>query len=275
MEMKNFKSTVLVVIGVVVVILLLVGSSAFITLKPGERGVIFRKFSTGLDKENVKREGFHIIAPWNKMIVYDVREQQVEESMDVLDKNGLSVSVDVTMRFNPYPSRIGYLHEKFGKDYIRKLVIPEMRSSVRQVMGRYTAEEIYSTMRKEVEESIIKETREVLKNERNNIEMTALLIRSIKLPTKIKEAIEFKLEEEQKALAYEYRLKREESEAERKRIAAQGEARANKIINNSLTPELLRMRGIEATIELSKSPNSKVIVIGSGDSGMPLILGNN
>ncbi len=273
--MKNFKSTVLVVIGVVVVILLLVGSSAFITLKPGERGVIFRKFSTGLDKENVKREGFHIIAPWNKMIVYDVREQQVEESMDVLDKNGLSVSVDVTMRFNPFPSRIGYLHEKFGKDYIRKLVIPEMRSSVRQVMGRYTAEEIYSTMRKEVEESIIKETREVLKTERNNIEMTALLIRSIKLPTKIKEAIEFKLEEEQKALAYEYRLKREESEAERKRIAAQGEARANKIINNSLTPELLRMRGIEATIELSKSPNSKVIVIGSGDSGMPLILGNN
>jgi len=275
MDTKNIKSTVLIAIGVVVVILLLVGSSAFITLKPGERGVIFRKFTTGLDKENVKTEGFHIIAPWNRMIVYDVREQQVEESLDVLDKNGLSVSVDVTMRFNPFPQEIGTLHERFGKDYIRKLVIPEMRSSVRQVMGRYTAEGIYSTMRQEVETAIITETRQTLKTKKNNIEMSALLIRSIKLPTKIKEAIEFKLEEEQKALAYEYRLDREQSEAERKRIAAEGEARANKIINNSLTPELLRMRGIEATIELSKSPNSKVVVIGSGDSGMPLILGNN
>jgi regulator of protease activity HflC (stomatin/prohibitin superfamily) len=275
MDMKNIKSTVLIAIGVVVVILLLVGSSATITLKPGERGVVFRKFTTGLDKENVKTEGFHIIAPWNRMIVYDVREQQVEESLDVLDKNGLSVSVDVTMRFNPFPNEIGTLHERFGKDYIRKLVIPEMRSSVRQVMGRYTAEGIYSTMRQEVETAIITETRETLRTDKNNIEMSALLIRSIKLPTKIKEAIEFKLEEEQKALAYEYRLDREQSEAERKRIGAEGEARANKIINNSLTPELLRMRGIEATVELSKSANSKVVVIGSGDSGLPLILGNN
>lgn len=263
----------LIVLGIFAVILILSGSSMFITLQPGERGVIFRKFSGGLDKENVFQPGFHVIAPWNSMNVYVVREQKSEETMDVLDKNGLSVNIDVSVRFNPTYDRIGYLHEIFGKDYIQQLVIPEVRSSVRQVAGRYAAEEIYSTKRKEVEDAIITETSLTLKN--NNIQMKALLIRSINLPAKIKAAIESKLQQEQEALAYQFKLDKEKSEAERKRIAADGEAVANRIINSSLTTALLKMRGIEATIKLSESPNSKVVIIGSGKDGMPLILGNN
>jgi regulator of protease activity HflC (stomatin/prohibitin superfamily) len=150
------------------------------------------------------------------------------------------------------------------------LVIPEVRSSVRKVMGRYEAEEIYSTKRNEVESTIIEETKSILAE--NNVIMKALLIRSIRLPEKIRHAIDDKLKQEQEAAAYRYRIDKESSEAERKRIAAEGEAAANKIINSSLTPSLLKMRGIEATIELSKSNNSKVVVIGSGENGMPLIL---
>ena len=105
--------------------------------------------------------------------------------------------------------------------------------------------------------------------------MNALLMREVTLPDNIKKAIESKLQQEQEALAYRFKLDREKSEAERKRIAAEGEAVANKIINSSLTASLLKMRGIEATIELAKSPNAKVIVIGSSKDGMPLILGNN
>lgn len=105
--------------------------------------------------------------------------------------------------------------------------------------------------------------------------MTALLIRSINLPEKIKQAIETKLEQEQEALAYQFRLEREKSEAERKRIMAEGEANANNIVNKSLSDKLLKMRGIEATLELSKSPNSKIVIVGSGEDGLPLILGNN
>jgi regulator of protease activity HflC (stomatin/prohibitin superfamily) len=115
----------------------------------------------------------------------------------------------------------------------------------------------------------------VLASPGNSIVMRALLIRAISLPEQIKEAIENKLKQEQEALAYQFRLDKEQSEAERKRIAAEGEAIANKIINNSLTDELLKMRGIEATIELSKSPNAKTIIIGSGKDGLPLILGGN
>jgi regulator of protease activity HflC (stomatin/prohibitin superfamily) len=144
---------------------------------------------------------------------------------------------------------------------------------VRKVAGRYTAEEIYSTKRAEVEQSIIEETKMVLSQ--NFIEMKALLIRSINLPEQIKGAIESKLKQEQEALAYEFRLRSEESEAERRRIEAEGIANFNRIINASLTDKIIQQRGIEATIELAKSPNTKVIVVGSGKDGLPLILGNN
>lgn len=274
--MDNRKFLPLIVIGFIAFITIVyLSSSLFYTIRPGERAIIFKKFSGGLDKENVIGPGFNVKAPWNEVFVYDVTENKAEETMDVLDKSGLSIAVDVSVRFHPVYHRIGDIQETFGSDYVNRLVIPEVRSSVRQVMGRFTAEEIYSTKRSEVEAAIKTETAAVLSSENNNIEMKALLIRSINLPEKIKQAIESKLQQEQEALAYQFRLDKELSEAERKRIAAEGEAAANKIINNSLTPELLKMRGIEATLELSKSPNSKVVIVGSGKDGLPLILGSN
>ena len=266
---------ILLIGGIALIVIVALSNSIFLTIQAGEAGVIFRKFSGGLDKENVYQQGFQVIAPWNTMFVYNIKQQTAEESMDVLDKNGLSISVDVTVRFNPMPNKIGYVHERFGQAYINVLVIPEVRSTVRQVMGRFAAEEIYSTKRSEVETAIVTETTEILSTEGNNIVMRALLIRSINLPDQIRNAIESKLQQEQEALAYEFRLDKEKSEAERKRIAAEGEATANKIINSSLTASLLRMRGIEATTALASSPNAKVIVIGSGKDGLPLILGNN
>ena len=263
---------IIIVSFIVLFVIILLSSSLFFTIRQGERGVIFDRFS-GLRKDDIYNPGFHVKAPWNDLILYDVTESQIEETMDVLDKNGLSIKVDVTVRFHPIYERVGYLEEIFRGDYINRLVIPETRSTVRKVMGRYTAEEIYSTKRSEVEESIINETEDIL--DENYIVMRALLIRSINLPEQIKAAIENKLEQEQEALAYQYRLDREKSEAERKRIQAEGEATANQIINSSLTSSLLKMRGIEATMKLAESENSKVIVIGSGSDGLPLILGNN
>jgi len=274
--MDNRKYLPLIIIGLFLFIAVVyLSSSIFLTINAGERGVLFRKFGGGLDKDKIYQPGFVVKAPWNDMYVYDVKERSIDETMDVLDKNGLSLKVDVSVRFHPMYDEIGYIHEFFGEDYVSKLVIPEMRSTVRRVMGRYTAEEIYSTKRGEVETSIIEETEDILQDESNNIQMRALLIRSINLPDQIKNAIENKLKQEQEALAYQFRLEREKSEAERKRIAAEGEAQANSIINSSLTDELLKMRGIEATTQLSESQNSKVVIIGSGGDGLPLILGNN
>ncbi|MEQ9231913.1 MAG: prohibitin family protein [Cyclobacteriaceae bacterium] len=270
------KTRFMLFIGIaVLVILLMTGSRIFFVVDTSQRAVIFKTLSGVLEKDDVIGPGFNMTAPWNKVFIYDVQEKNVEENMDVLDKNGLNITVDVTLRFHPKYDKIGYIQENFKGDYINVLVIPEARSIVRQVMGRFTAEEIFSTKRPEVEAAIREETRLILGAEGNEVEMKSLLIRSIRLPEQIKAAIENKLKQEQEALAYEFRLDREKSEAERKRIAAEGEAAANKIINSSLTDELLKMRGIEATTELSKSPNSKVVIVGSGKDGLPLILGGN
>jgi len=272
--MNNRKVLPFIILGVIALFILAgLSSSIFYTVNATQRAVIFYKFGQGLEKDVVIQPGVHMKAPWNDVFTYDVQETSRDENMDVLDKSGLSIHVDVTVRFKPISEKIGYIFEKFNTAYIEVLIVPEVRSAVRQVMGRYTAEEIYSTKRSEVEATIKAESEKIL--HANNVDMVALLIRSIQLPEQIRVAIESKLQQQQEALAYQFRLDKEKSEAERKRIAAEGEARANNIVNSSLSDKLLKMRGIEATLELAKSPNAKVVVVGSGKDGMPLILGND
>ena len=251
--------------------ILIVSSSTFLTIDAGERGVLFKRFGGGLDMETIYTPGFHVIAPWNTMYVYDVREKQLEESMSVLSSNGLNIKVDVTVRFHPIYKKIGLLHETFGIDYVNTLVRPEVRSSVRQVIGQFEPEELYSTKRDEVQGSIQGLLIESLQE--NFIQLKATLIRDIELPAKVRTAIEEKIEAEQLAQKYEFILDKERKEAERKVIEAQAKADANKILNASLTSNILRDKGIEATLELANSPNSKVVIVGSGEDGLPMILG--
>jgi len=267
------KQVLIITSAVVIVVLLLFGSRMFYIVRPGERAVIFHKISGFLDKDNIVGTGLKVIAPWNDLDKYNVKEQKSEETMDVLDKNGLSVNVDITVRFNPLYDRIGHLHETFGINYINNLVTPEVRSTVRRVTGRYTAEEIYSTKRQEVEDAIINETAIVLA--KNFIDMKALMIRSINLPADIKIAIESKLTREQEALAMTFINERERLEADRKGIEAEGIASYNRILNASLTERILQQKGIDATLKLAESANAKVVIIGGGKEGLPLILGGN
>lgn len=262
-----------IVIGVIVLIAIFIFKSSFIILQPTERGVVFKKYTSGLDVENVLGQGLTVVAPWNDVIKFDVEEQQIEETMDVLSVDGLSISIDVSLRFRPIPDQIGYLYEQFKTSYAAKLIRPELRSAVRQIVGQYTPEELYATKRQEIETRIEDATRKTL--EENNIELKALLFRSIKLPNSIKTAIEEKLAADQEAQKFDYLLVKETKEAERRRIDAEGKAAANKILSASLTDKILTEKGILATEALAKSPNSKVIVIGSGDGGLPIILGGN
>ena len=270
--MNQKKLVTWAIFGFLGFILLMVFSNAtFVTVDAGERGVLFRRFSGGLDKENIYQPGFHVVAPWNEMYVYEVRETQLEEEMEVLSSNGLNISVDVTARVRPDFGEIGDLHETFGREYLERLVRPEVRSSVRQVIGKFTPEELYSTKRDEVQTLITEELSRTL--ESNYVDLRAILIRDIELPDKVRTAIEEKLEAEQASLKYEYILTREQQEAERRLIEANAKADANRILNASLSDQVLRDKGIEATLELAKSPNSKVIVVGGEGDGLPLILG--
>ena len=151
--------------------------------------------------------------------------------------------------------------------------MPNIRAVARSVVGRYTPEQLYSTKRDAIQNEIFIETRDDVLGQ--YIQLNSVLVRDVTLPTAIKEGIERKLVQEQEALEYEFRLVKAEQEAERQRIDAEGKARANRILSASLTDRILQEKGIEATLKLAESPNSKVIVVGSGENGLPIILGNN
>lgn len=259
------------VIAVSALLLILLISKSTITVNVGENGVIFHTFGNGIhENEKPLGEGFHFIAPWNKVFVYSIKLNEKAEEMLVLSSNGLEIKVDVSSWFRPLPEKLPSLVKEISKDYEGTIVIPAMRSAARSVIGRYTPEEIYSTKRDAIQDEIYVETKRIL--EQKYIAIDRILIRSVILPETIKKAIESKLEQEQLALEYEFKLDRAKKEAERQRIAAEGEAVANRIINSSLTDNLLKMRGIEATIKLSESNNAKTVIIGSGKDGLPLIL---
>ena len=254
------------------VVLLTLSGSIFKTIDPGEAGVIFKRFGGGIDKEDIKGQGFHIIAPWNRLIVYDVRINESLEKMVVLSKNGLNITVELSYRYQPNQKKIGHLHEQVGGEYDRRIIKPEIRSATREVIGKYLPEELYSTKREAIQDEILERTLKACAEK--NITIDAVLIRDIELPEKVKTAISNKIEAEQEAQRYDYLLDQERKEAQRKVIEAQAKADANKILNASLTDKILRDKGIEATLELANSQNSKVIVVGGGDEGLPLILGN-
>ena len=164
------------------------------------------------------------------------------------------------------------LHKTKGEDYLNIVIVPEIRAVARSVIGRYTPEQLYSTKRDAIQNEIYEETKK--KVEPQHVQINSVLVRDVTLPPSIKEAIQRKLTQEQEALEYEFRLEKAKQEAEKVRIEAEGKALANRILNASLTPNILREKGIEATLQLSESNNAKVIVIGSTKDGLPIILGN-
>lgn len=272
--MDQGKVTRLLILGIFIFIgITILGSTTFLTIDAGHKGVLFKRFAGGLDKENIYEQGFHVVLPWNTMHVYDVRINEAYEVMEVLARNGLTIKVDMSYRFRPMQQRIGHLHNNIGSDYHRRIIIPELRSATREVIGKYAPEELYSTQREAIQTEIFQRTMEAC--ERNDIIIDAVLIREVQLPLSLQEAIERKLREEQAALEYEFRLERERQEAERRIIEAEAVAEANRLVTASLNPNILRNKGIEATLRLAESPNSKVVVIGSGSDGLPLILGGN
>lgn len=257
---------------VILLFLLIILFRSAVRIPAGQAGVLYKTFGGGIVTDKTYGEGFHIVAPWNKMIKYEVRQQEVFEQMSVLSSNGLEIVLDASAWYQPQYESLGKLHQEKGENYLSKVIIPAIRSAARSVVGRYTPEQIYSSKRDAIQQEIYEETKRILKNQ--HVQLNSILVRDVTLPATIKDAIERKLRQEQESLEYEFRLEKATKEAERQRIEAEGKAAANRILSASLTDKILSEKGIEATLKLSESPNSKVVVVG-GDGGMPLILGNN
>jgi regulator of protease activity HflC (stomatin/prohibitin superfamily) len=232
---------------------------------------LYRRLGGGTQIDTVYREGMHMILPFNKMYVYNVRKQQFTDSINVLTVDGLTVGVRYSVRYYLEKDTLPLLHQRVGPDYVAVVVKPEVRSVMRTVFGQYKPEEIY-TAQKAIQERISELSKGRLGG--RFVSLDEVPIESVTLPQKISEAIETKMAQQQLDEEYDYRLDIATKEADRKRIESAGIRDYNNTINGSLTPSVLAWQGIQATQELSKSPNAKVVVIGSGKSGLPLILGN-
>ena len=259
-----------IVIAVVAIILV---SKSAVTIGSGERGVLYKWIGGVVTDQEPLDEGFNLVMPWNKVFKYNVRQQELfEKKMAVLSSNGLEIQLDASVLYQATTKTVALLHQTRGENYLQSVIIPAIRSATRSVVGRYTPEQLYSTKRDAIQTEIFVETKKILGPQ--YIQLNAVLVRDVTLPPTIKEAIERKLKQEQESLEYEFRLVTAQKEAQKQIIEAKGKADANKILSASLTDKILQDKGIEATIKLAQSPNSKVIVIGSAKDGLPIILGN-
>ncbi len=264
------KSITGIVVGILIFMFLILIISSMVSIDTGHKGVLYKPFGNGVDTTQVPlEEGFHFIAPWNKVFKVDVRQQQLFESMKMLSSNGLDIQMDATVWFQPRHKDLAKLIKLRGLNYIDDVIKPSIRSAARNVVGRYTPEEIYSTKREAITQEIFDETEKILN--KNFVHLKNVLVRDVTLPPTIKSAIERKLKQQQEALEYEYRLQKEKKEAERKRIEAKGIKDFQDIVSMGISDKLLRWKGIEATLKLSESPNSKVIIVG-GKDGLPIIM---
>lgn len=270
-EKAKLKAIAMLVLTILPIILL--WSSITVTIESGHAGLTFHTFGNGVDPEaEPMSSGFHFKAPWDEVYQYEIRQQEIFEPLEVLSSNLLKISMDMTVFYQPDYDNLGYLEVERGMNYREKVIQPAMRSVAREVIAKYLPEEFNTTKREEIQLEI--ETRLAEKLKGNYIQLNDVLIRNIKLPTTLEQAIERKLQQEQESLEYEFRIEKANKEAERMRIEAEGIRDFQIIVSQSINDDLLQWKGIEATTELSHSENAKIVVIGSGEKGLPLILGD-
>jgi regulator of protease activity HflC (stomatin/prohibitin superfamily) len=288
----------------VVVIYLMVATLVCVVLAPfvivtvpsGYVGVLWKRFGGGtvLDPRRLKNEGMRITLPWNTVFLYDLRLQSVTKTYNAISRDGISLKATVNTRFRLKRNAIPQLHQSIGSDYIRDLIVPEIGNRMREVMAEYTAEDVYSTKRTEVQDKIRKLAESRLgermieggvgeaeeENAPYHIPLYAMLnlidtlILGIELPTAVETAINRKIEQYYISEEYKFRVAREIRESERKKIEAEGISEFQRIVSEGISDSYLRWRGVEATLQLAQSSNSKTVIIGKGKDGLPIILGN-
>ncbi len=242
----------------------------FITIRSGERGVLYSRLFGGTVMDHVYEEGIHVILPWDIMNIYTIRVQAETQTLNVLTRDGLVITIQITLRYQLIPDKLPVFHRTIGPDYHRKIILPIINAAVRQTIGSYRPKDLYSTALQNLHDQILVDMVEELGP--IPIIVHGVVVKNIHLPKMLNEAIEKKLVAEQEYLRYQYVLKKEAQEAMRKKIEGGGIKAYQKLVNENMTPAYLQFEGIRATLGLAKSDNAKVVVIGSGKGGLPLIL---
>ena len=240
-----------------------------ISVRPGQLGVLYSRFFGGTVLDRSYGEGVHFIQPWDIMFIYDVRIQEETQNIDVLTVDGLTIKTQVSLRFQLIHDRLPQLHQDIGPNYRDKIIFPIMYSAVRQTIGNYRPDDLYSTARQEMQDTMLVDAIEEMG--RIPILIHGFVVKNISLPDVLRSAIEEKLVSEQNYLRYEYLLKEATQEARRKAIEGLGIKNYQALVNQNMTQKYLSYEGIKATKELATSDNAKIVVVG-GKNGLPIIL---
>ncbi|MDG4720905.1 MULTISPECIES: SPFH domain-containing protein [Thalassospira] len=274
----RFQTRILIALFFIVLAMIALAPQIFITIPAGHVGVMWYRFLGGTVVDRTYGEGIQMIFPWDEMYVYDARLQNQARVYDTISSNGLSMEVDIAVRYRINREAAGMLHKLVGPDYAEVLVYPEIGSHARELISRYTPEQLYTETRAFIQAEILERMVNQLGSSLVNqsfqgrlVTVEDVLIRSVTLPPRVADAIERKAEQYQAMLEYDFRIAREQKEKERKRIEAEGIREFQDIVAKTITEEYLRLRGIEATMSLATSKNSKTIIIG-GKDGLPVIL---
>jgi regulator of protease activity HflC (stomatin/prohibitin superfamily) len=272
-----------------------IAPNVIVTVPTGHVGVLWKRFRGGtqLDLRQLKEEGLRILLPWDKMFLYDLRLQTTTDTYNAISKDGVALGATINIRFRLKHDAIPQLHQTIGSDYLARLVRPEIGNRAREIIAEYTAEEVYSSKRQEIQKRIRTHTEAMLGQsmlqrksdeseygEHYRIPMDAILnlydtlVLGLDLPPSVVAAINRKVEQYYLVQEYGFRVERERKESERKRIEAEGIRAFQQIVSQGISDSYVRWRGIEATLQLAQSPNTKIVIIGSGKDGLPIILGN-
>lgn len=259
----------IVLLGALAFLVAFLTPDMFITVESGEVGVLYRRFGGGTQTEQVIGEGFTMISPWDRIFIYTVRVQEVRHEMPVLTNDGLQVNLQLSIRFHPERDMVALLHQQVGPEYKEKIVIPEVESVLRTTMGHFGMNEVYGADRGVLQHIITDSLDEV---SQKYVQIDDVIVRSVELPPQVKKIIEDKMLEKERAASYVYRIQAEKLEAERKEIEANGFKHYNEVLASSLTPEILRWRGLEVTRDLAQSPNAKTLFLGNKQGDLPILL---
>ena len=216
------------------------------------------------------KAGINLVNPLARVVKFTVKTQELREVMDVPSKEGLTVQLELSALFHLNPEKTAEVYKTIGPDYVHVVLVPQFRSVARGVTASYDARALYTSEREQLAQTILKDLQSIVEPRGITVESTPL--RKVGLPAGLTSSIEQKLQAEQESQRMQFVLQKERQEAERKRIEAQGIADFQAIVTKGISEQLLRWKGIEATEKIAASSNTKVVIIGSGKDGLPLIL---
>ncbi|MEW6511163.1 MAG: prohibitin family protein [Bacteroidota bacterium] len=224
----------------------------------------------GTVSDNTLKAGINFVNPFARVIKFSVQTTEHKEVMQVLSREGLTIGLEISALYRLEPDSAASVYRKIGTEYSDVVLVPQFRSVSRAVTASFQASALYSTEREKLGATIQSELAALLKVRGIFVESTPL--RNVALPSQLTEAIEQKQRAEQESQRMEFILTKERQEADRKRIEAKGIADFQAIVAAGISEQLLRWKGIEATEKLANSPNTKVIIVGAGKDGLPIIL---